>query len=169
MQQEPLIGRLNPIIRGWANHHAGQVSKDTYSKVDDAIWQGRWRWAGRRHPTKNTQWIKNRYFHREGFRNWVVGIQQSSGGRMNYRLCNRGLTRLEPCAVKVASTVLRGLDGGNVVWLPDPAGTPESRPRTATSRPPQTRRISRTGRDDGQGPWAESAAHPACCPSHHAR
>ena len=81
MQQEALIGRLNPIIRGWANYHAGQVSKDTYSKVDDAIWQGLWKWAGRRHPTKNTQWIKNRYFHREGSRNWVFGIKQSSGGR----------------------------------------------------------------------------------------
>jgi hypothetical protein len=40
---------------------------------------------------------------------------------MNYRPCDRGLSRLEPCAVKVASTVLRGLGGGNAAWLPDPA------------------------------------------------
>jgi RNA-directed DNA polymerase len=81
MQQEALIGRLNPIIGGWANYHAGQVSKETYSKVDDAIWQGLWKWAGRRHPTKNTQWIKDRYFHREGSRDWVFGIKESGGGR----------------------------------------------------------------------------------------
>ena len=40
--------------------------------------------------------------------------------RPNGRLCHWGLSRLEPCAVKVASTVLRGLGGGNVAWLPDP-------------------------------------------------
>ena len=40
--------------------------------------------------------------------------------RPNGRLCHRGLSRLEPCAVKVASTVLRGLGGGNATWLPDP-------------------------------------------------
>ena len=28
-------------------------------------------------------------------------------------------SRLEPCAVKVACTVLRGRDGGNVIPLPD--------------------------------------------------
>lgn len=32
------------------------------------------------------------------------------------------MQRLEPCAVKVASTVLRGLDAGNRVWLPDDNG-----------------------------------------------
>ena len=55
---------------------------------------------------------------------------------MIYRLCNRGLARLEPCAVKVASTVLRGLGGGNVAWLPDPAGAigPHSGPYRATGR-----------------------------------
>ena len=41
--------------------------------------------------------------------------------RPNGRLCHRGLSRLEPCAVKVASTVLRGLGGGNATRLPDPA------------------------------------------------
>ena len=49
--------------------------------------------------------------------------------RPNSRLCQRGLSRLEPCAVKVASTVLRGLGGGNVVWLPDPAA--DRGPRSA--------------------------------------
>jgi hypothetical protein len=36
--------------------------------------------------------------------------------------CNRvsedAFGRLEPCAVKVARTVLRGLGAGNRVWLP---------------------------------------------------
>ena len=34
------------------------------------------------------------------------------------------LSRLEPCAVKVASTVLRGRGGGNAAPLPDKSPTP---------------------------------------------
>ena len=34
-----------------------------------------------------------------------------------HRVPHRALERLEPCAVKVARTVLRGGDGGNVVSL----------------------------------------------------
>ncbi len=33
--------------------------------------------------------------------------------------CQRAFERLEPCAVKVARTVLRGGSGGNVASLPD--------------------------------------------------
>ena len=33
--------------------------------------------------------------------------------------CQRAFERLEPCAVKVASTVLRGESGSNAILLPD--------------------------------------------------
>jgi hypothetical protein len=36
-------------------------------------------------------------------------------------------SRLEPCAVKVASTVLRGRGGGNVTSLPDGPGSMNSK------------------------------------------
>src|SRR6266700_216606 len=32
-----LIAQLNPKIRGWANYHRHVVSKETYAKVDHAI------------------------------------------------------------------------------------------------------------------------------------
>jgi len=32
-----LIGQLNPIIRGWANFHRHVASKQTFTKVDNAI------------------------------------------------------------------------------------------------------------------------------------
>lgn len=35
------------------------------------------------------------------------------------RVLHGALSRLEPCAMKVASTVLRGRGGGNVALLPD--------------------------------------------------
>ncbi|CAM5421871.1 group II intron reverse transcriptase/maturase [Sphingobium scionense] len=69
--QENLIGHLNPVIRGWANYHRNQVAKDTFQKVDHAIWRLLWRWACRRHSNKPRRWVKARYFAREGARDWV--------------------------------------------------------------------------------------------------
>jgi RNA-directed DNA polymerase len=66
-----LIVRLNPIIRGWANYHRNVASKQTFSKVDYAIVRALWRWAKRRHPNKPRKWIKKKYFHSIGHRNWV--------------------------------------------------------------------------------------------------
>jgi RNA-directed DNA polymerase len=69
--QGALIARLNPIIRGWANYHRNQVAKDTFDKVDSYIWERLWRWACRRHRNKSRRWVKQKYFPREGDRNWV--------------------------------------------------------------------------------------------------
>jgi len=79
MGQETLVERLNPIIRGWANYHASQVSKETYAMVDHVIWQALWKWACRRHPNKGGRWIKDRYFLRSGNRNWVFGVRKAGG------------------------------------------------------------------------------------------
>jgi hypothetical protein len=52
----------------------------------------------------------------------AVGIMSFAGKYSCETGCRKmPLQRLEPCAVKVASTVLRGLDAGNRVWLPDSA------------------------------------------------
>jgi RNA-directed DNA polymerase len=66
-----LIVRLNPILRGWANYHQHAASKRTFSNVDKAIFNALWRWAKRRHPNKSGKWIKKKYFHSIGRRNWV--------------------------------------------------------------------------------------------------
>ncbi|MER9631085.1 group II intron reverse transcriptase/maturase [Mesorhizobium sp. M0296] len=70
-KQEYVIGRLNPVIRGWANYHRNQVAAETFGKVDHLIWKQLWQWACRRHPHKPLTWVKDRYFAREGTRNWV--------------------------------------------------------------------------------------------------
>jgi len=57
-----LIQQLNPLIRGWVNYHRHVVSKDTFQKIDHAIFQTLWRWAKRRHRNKSSLWIRNRYF-----------------------------------------------------------------------------------------------------------
>jgi RNA-directed DNA polymerase len=66
-----LIAQLNPKIRGWANYHRHVVSKETFSKVDHAIFCVLWRWAKRRHPKKPTKWIKKKYFTSIEGQNWV--------------------------------------------------------------------------------------------------
>jgi RNA-directed DNA polymerase len=72
-KQENLIRLLNPVIRGWADYHKHQVAKETFNKVDSAIWKQLWQWACRRHPNKPRKWIKDKYFMSEGLRNWVFG------------------------------------------------------------------------------------------------
>ena len=66
-----LICQLNPIIRGWANYHRHSSSKQTFSKVDHAVYQCLWQWAKRRHPRKSHRWVKEKYFHTIGHRKWV--------------------------------------------------------------------------------------------------
>lgn len=71
LDQPRLIRMLNPMIRGWANYHQHVVSKATFARVDHEIWRVLWQWAVRRHPQKSSVWIKQRYFHSVGTRNWV--------------------------------------------------------------------------------------------------
>lgn len=66
-----LIAQLNPKIRGWANYHRHVVSKETFSKVDHAIFCALWQWAKRRHPKKPIKWIKKKYFQSVAGQNWV--------------------------------------------------------------------------------------------------
>ena len=77
-----LIGLLNPVIRGWANYHRHVASKQTFTKVDNAIFQALWHWAKRRHPKKPLRWIKATYFHKVGGGNWVFrGKRLGKDGR----------------------------------------------------------------------------------------
>ncbi|UUX92666.1 reverse transcriptase domain-containing protein [Methanoplanus endosymbiosus] len=69
--QEDLIIKLNPLITGWANYHRHIVAKRTYQKLDFILWNMLWRWAKRRHHNKGKRWIAQRYWHKEGARNWV--------------------------------------------------------------------------------------------------
>jgi RNA-directed DNA polymerase len=66
-----LIGLLNPLIRGWAYYHRHVASKQTFAKVDHALFRPLWQWAKRRHPNKPRRWIKDKYFQVIGNRHWV--------------------------------------------------------------------------------------------------
>lgn len=66
-----LIYQLNPKIRGWANYHQHAASKESYKRVDKAIFRMIWKWAVRRHPNKSKRWVKDHYFTTVGGNNWV--------------------------------------------------------------------------------------------------
>jgi len=66
-----LIRLLNPIIRGWVQYHRHVVSKAIFSAIDHAIFELLWQWATRRHPHKNAQWIRQKYFCSIKGKNWV--------------------------------------------------------------------------------------------------
>ena len=68
---ETVIRKLNPIIRGFANHYRHVVSKEVFNYISYRIWRILWHWAKRRHPGKNNQWIKNQYFKVIKGRDWI--------------------------------------------------------------------------------------------------
>ncbi|MBC6471465.1 MAG: HNH endonuclease, partial [Hormoscilla sp. GM102CHS1] len=68
--QAALIARLNPVIRGWCNYFNSVVSKETYSSLDNYLWELTWHWANRRHPNKSGKWVANRYWRPKADRKW---------------------------------------------------------------------------------------------------
>jgi RNA-directed DNA polymerase len=71
VEQEVLIKKLNPILRGFANYYKGVVAKKPlamslteYGNTFGAL-------AKRRHPNKNTSWVRKRYFKTINFNKWT--------------------------------------------------------------------------------------------------
>ena len=84
-----LIGLLNPVIRGWANHHRHVVSKETFVKVDSATWKTTYQWVKRRHPNKSWSWVKKRYFKSVAGDNWVLFGIDKDGKEMHLYKCTK--------------------------------------------------------------------------------
>lgn len=65
--QNPMVAirTLNPVITGWANYYRPWVSSKVFSDLDHFMWHRAWRFAKRRHPTKNHQWVAKTYFGRQ--------------------------------------------------------------------------------------------------------
>lgn len=65
-----LIVSLNSKIRGWTNHYRGCVAKKIFNDIDKTVFDNIWRMLKRKHPKKNTSWIREKYFTSIGIRNW---------------------------------------------------------------------------------------------------
>jgi RNA-directed DNA polymerase len=72
---EHLIRLLNPKLRGWTNYYRHAVAKKSFSRIDHQLFLMLIAWINRRHPNKSARWKRNRYFRRQGLRNWVFSTQ----------------------------------------------------------------------------------------------
>jgi RNA-directed DNA polymerase len=82
-KQSELVSSLSPMVTGWCNFHRHVVAKETFNYVDHQIWQALWRWAKRRHPMKNGNWISRRYWKSKDDRNWVFSTTEKREGKPN--------------------------------------------------------------------------------------
>ena len=91
-----LIVEMNPVIRGWALYHRHVASKETFSKVDAAIFTMLWQWAKRRHPNKGRRWVKEKYFHVIGKRHWVFTgeVENKKGETLSVHLYQAAKTSI---------------------------------------------------------------------------
>jgi RNA-directed DNA polymerase len=74
--QTALIKHLNPIIRGWSNYYSTVVSKETYSSLDNLMYQKLIAWAKRRHPRMGTKEIVSKYWQTIDGDNWVFATRE---------------------------------------------------------------------------------------------
>jgi len=99
ISQTALIGRLNPVIRGWANYHQHCAAKDTFDRVDHEIWRALWQWARRRHPKKSRDWVKKHCFPALRNRAWTFATttdQRTADGKPVWlRLMYAGETKIQ--------------------------------------------------------------------------
>jgi RNA-directed DNA polymerase len=74
--QAELIGKLNPIIRGWCNYQTPWNSKKTFQRLKDLVFSKLLRWAKRRHPMKSSDWTIHKYWRRIGNDSWVFSTSR---------------------------------------------------------------------------------------------
>jgi len=60
--QHALIGRLNPVIRGWSRYYRTVAAAGTFTACDSHLFAQLWRWATHRHPRKGKKWLARRYW-----------------------------------------------------------------------------------------------------------
>ncbi len=82
-----VIQRLNPIIRGQANYYRIGVASETFSALDNWMFQRQVRWVNHTHPNKPTHWKKERYWGRlkqarQDY--WVFGNKQTGAYLWKY-------------------------------------------------------------------------------------
>jgi RNA-directed DNA polymerase len=70
--QAALISKLNPIIRGWSNYYSTVVSKETFSKLDNLVYQKLRAWARIRGKGSIN---KDKYWRTVGDRNWCFSTE----------------------------------------------------------------------------------------------
>src|SRR6266446_3223669 len=80
MNVQAVLGKFNPVIRGWANYFRTAVAKEIFSGLDRWMFYKEDRYTRRTHPKKNKGWRHQRYWgrlHLERNDPWVFGDKQT--------------------------------------------------------------------------------------------
>ena len=77
--QSALIGKLNPIIRGWTNYYATVCSKETFNLCWDRTVRKLEKWGYKRHSKKSHKWVIKKYWHTVGKNKWTFGYKDKKG------------------------------------------------------------------------------------------
>lgn len=75
-----IMKELNPIIRGWSNYFRIGVSSESFSRLDNWMFNRQKRYVNRMHPNKNMSWRINKYWgnlNLERKDRWVFGDKQT--------------------------------------------------------------------------------------------
>jgi len=86
LTQAQMIGRLNPVLRGWGNYHRHILCGETYSKMTSYVWFRLMRWGKSRHPEKSGIWIAKRYLSYAKGSHWA--FRDKATGKTLVRLNN---------------------------------------------------------------------------------
>ena len=85
-KQADVIEKLNRMIAGWVNYYRYVSSKKSFWRLDHTIFLQLWRWAIRRHQNKSLEWVRNKYWHRSGTRQWMYSTTRKDRRRREYTL-----------------------------------------------------------------------------------
>jgi RNA-directed DNA polymerase len=124
--QSALIGKLNPIIKGWSNYYSTVVSKEIFSYCDHMVWQKLRAWSKRRHTDKNIKFIENKYWKAINGRKEFATRDDETGYKL-YKHADTPIKRY----VKVQNT-RSPYDGDWVYWSSRLGKSPEVSNRMGT-------------------------------------
>lgn len=113
--QGQLIGRLNPIIRGWSNYYSKVVSKEIFKSIDNLLYWNLRNWGKNRHSNKSEKWVYKRYWQRiqEGDYN-AMTFATNQNGKNPVRLLSHAETPIvRHSKVKSSSSPF---DGDLIYW-----------------------------------------------------
>ncbi|MFB2979935.1 group II intron reverse transcriptase/maturase, partial [Microseira sp. BLCC-F43] len=113
--QGQLIGKLNPIIRGWSNYYSTAVSKETYKLLDNLLYWILRNWGKSRQTNKSEQWVYKRYWQRIQDRDYnAMTFATNQNGKNPVRLLNHADTPIvRHSKVKSSSSPF---DGDLIYW-----------------------------------------------------
>jgi RNA-directed DNA polymerase len=77
---QTILGRLNPVMRGWANYFRTVVAKEIFSGLDQGMFHKADHSTKRMHPRKSQEWRHQKYWgqlHMDRKDLWVFGEKQT--------------------------------------------------------------------------------------------